>query len=389
MKILYVSSMSSPRVIDRIHRQTGTNPGYAMQKFNRLVATGLSSNGAEVTALSAPPDTTKLICRYAEDSYRGVKFKYLTTINLPILRHLWLIIATFFSTLFWGLSRRGEKRVVCDVLNVSICIGAVCASKLIGLKACGIVTDIWEQMVGKRPSLKDLIIEKINHSYLGSFSYYIFLTEAMNKLINERHQPYIIMEGLVDSEAVVAEERETADGRHSIIYAGGLYEKYGVGTLISAFLRQKDTDITLDLYGHGEMVEEIKRIANEDPRVKYHGIVPNEEIVSAERRALLLINPRPTDEEFTRYSFPSKNMEYMVSGTPVLTTRLPGMPLEYHEYVYLFDTEDVEGYADVLSEVLSLPREALREKGIKAQEFVLINKNNIAQGKRILEMMKA
>ena len=32
----------------------------------------------------------------------------------------------------------------------------------------------------------------------------------------------------------------------------------------------------------------------------------------------------------------------MVSGTPLLTTKLPGMPMEYWEYVYLFDNEKLE-----------------------------------------------
>ena len=55
--------------------------------------------------------------------------------------------------------------------------------------------------------------------------------------------------------------------------------------------------------------------------------------VAEELKATLLVNPRPTTEEFTIYSFPSKNMEYMASGTPLLTTKLPGMPEEYHQYV--------------------------------------------------------
>ena len=30
----------------------------------------------------------------------------------------------------------------------------------------------------------------------------------------------------------------------------------------------------------------------------------------------------------------------MVSGTPVLTTKLPGMPKEYDDYVYIIEDED-------------------------------------------------
>ena len=78
----------------------------------------------------------------------------------------------------------------------------------------------------------------------------------------------------------------------------------------------------------------------------------------------------------------------MVSGTPVLTTILPGMPKEYYPYVYLFDKrETTEGYAEVLRHVLTLSDEELQEKGMKARNWVLENKNNIKQAKRITEFI--
>ena len=46
-------------------------------------------------------------------------------------------------------------------------------------------------------------------------------------------------------------------------------------------------------------------------------------------------------------------MEYMASGTPVLTTRLPGMPAEYYPYVEFIDEETPEGIARALKRVLS------------------------------------
>ena len=88
----------------------------------------------------------------------------------------------------------------------------------------------------------------------------------------------------------------------------------------------------------------------------------NEEVVSAELEASLLINPRPTHEEFTKYSFPSKNMEYMASGTPVLTTKLPGMPADYYPYVFLVNDESAEGMAKAYRDVLEKTEQYLNEK---------------------------
>ena len=82
--------------------------------------------------------------------------------------------------------------------------------------------------------------------------------------------------------------------------------------------------------------------------------------------ATLLINPRFSNEEYTKYSFPSKNMEYMASGTPILTTKLPGMPKEYYEYIYLFEEESIEGMKNKMS-----------MKAIEKISKTAINKNDI------------
>ncbi len=46
-------------------------------------------------------------------------------------------------------------------------------------------------------------------------------------------------------------------------------------------------------------------------------------------------------------------MEYMVSGTPLVTTSLPGMPEEYKDYVYIFTEENVYGIYSTLKLILS------------------------------------
>ena len=143
----------------------------------------------------------------------------------------------------------------------------------------------------------------------------------------------------------------------------------------------------IHVYGPGDYVEELQQIAAKDPRVFYGGMLMNSEIVEKEMEATLLINPRPTHEEFVKYSFPSKNMEYMASGTPVLTTKLPGMPKEYNPYVFIIEEENAEGVAKALKQVFSHSDEALYQKGLGARDFILTQKNNVVQAKKIIEML--
>ena len=120
----------------------------------------------------------------------------------------------------------------------------------------------------------------------------------------------------------------------------------------------------------------------------YGGMLMTSEIVEKEREATLLVNPRPTVEEFVKYSFPSKTMEYMASGTPVLTTRLPGMPEEYYPHVYFIDDESADGIAHALTQVLAHSDEELFDKGCAARAFVLDSRNNVIQAAKILDMLK-
>ena len=116
-------------------------------------------------------------------------------------------------------------------------------------------------------------------------------------------------------------------------------------------------------------------------------MVSNDKIIQLEKEAKLLVNPRPTNEEYTKYSFPSKIMEYMASGTPVLTTRLLGMPKEYYDYIYCFEDEKVDGIEKKLIEILSKEQKELTKMGNKAKEFVLMKKNNKVQAEKIINFL--
>ena len=104
--------------------------------------------------------------------------------------------------------------------------------------------------------------------------------------------------------------------------------------------------------------------------------------------ATLLVNVRDSGEQYTRYSFPSKTMEYMSSGTPLLTTRLSGIPDEYFDYVYALDDESEEGLKKTLDSILSKTPQELDQKGKSAKNFVKNNKNYVVQAERIYNLLR-
>ena len=218
---------------------------------------------------------------------------------------------------------------------------------------------------------------------------YVLLTEEMNRVVNPSGKPHVILEGHADiSMKDRVPSRDQKVKPRICMYAGGVSRRYGLHLLVEGFQKANISDTRLEIYGPGDYVKELEAIAAEDPRVFYGGMLLNSEIVEKEQCASLLVNPRPTHEEYVKYSFPSKTMEYMASGTPVLMTRLPGMPKEYAPYVFFIQEETVDGVARALEQVLSLSDEELFARGTQAREFVLTQRNNVVQAQKILDMLK-
>lgn len=393
--LLYISALTSECLINDIYKRTNENPGFAVQKFSRLLVKGFLMNDTECQALSVPPVTKrytkKIWINLPNEKEDDVQYNYIPFINIPIIKHISIIVYTFFYVLFWAISNRGKKAVVCDVLCISSSIGALLASKLAGVMDVAVVTDIYDQMVGKKTTGLNAIIKelagKLNRLYNRMFSRYVLLTEGMNEIVNLNKKPYCIVEGLVDHSSGFQSENIQKSYPRVIMYAGGLEEKYGLKMLVDSFRTLQIPDVELHLYGSGSFVNQLMLDIQEDKRIKYFGVKSNEDIVLAESQATLLVNPRFSTEEFAKYSFPSKNMEYMLSGTPLLTTKLPGMPKEYYPFVYLFEEESVYGFATIMDKIMSLPTQELYNKGLLARDFVFRYKNNRLQAKRIIEFI--
>ncbi|MPM96303.1 hypothetical protein SDC9_143461 [bioreactor metagenome] len=202
----------------------------------------------------------------------------------------------------------------------------------------------------------------------------------MNKLVNIRSKPYIVVEGFADNNMRNRNNCIELKQVHPKIclYAGMLNKLYGLDMLVEGFIKADIDDYVLEIFGEGPYKDELQEISKGHSNIVYRGVADNKEIISREERATLLINPRYTTAEFTKYSFPSKNMEYMASGTPIITTKLQGMPKDYYPHVFLLEDESVEGMSNLLKKVLNISDVDLSKKGADAKKWILDNKNNIA-----------
>lgn len=76
------------------------------------------------------------------------------------------------------------------------------------------------------------------------------------------------------------------------------------------------------------------------------------------------MNPRPNNESYTKYSFPSKDIEYLLSGKPTVAFLLDGMPECYRDFLYVIDQnkEITSAIHDALAAAISTSKGEAEER---------------------------
>jgi glycosyltransferase involved in cell wall biosynthesis len=181
-----------------------------------------------------------------------------------------------------------------------------------------------------------------------------------------------------------------AAGERAVMYSGMLNEMNGIPLLLDAFGRLQGPEWRLWVYGGGPLTREVRAAAARDPRivVRPWEQVPAEEMRLRQREAAVLVNPRPSAHRANRYSFPSKLLEYLVSGTPVVSTAPPGIPDEYHPHLELAHDETPEGLAAAIRRAAARTDAERTARGGRAREFVLRDKTWDRQAARIGEFLR-
>ena len=384
--VAYAASTMGECGFQTLFQDSPIIPGQQAQKFNRLLQQGLNQNGMRVTAICAPPvtqrNTDRKIIKVKNATEKGVFYRYIPVLNIPCVKNIFTVISSFFEGVHICLKK--DSAVVCDVLNISVSFGAVMAARLCHRPVVGIVTDVPELMVTGHLDKQVQLCYKVINKCSG----YVFLTDAMNERLNPNNKPYAIIEGISDSVATKLDHTIKKDER-MCLYAGLLDAEYGVKDMVDGFIEANIPHAVLHLCGSGPYEKELTEVAALHSNVVYHGSVMNKRVVEMEQEAVLLVNPRPSCGEFTKFSFPSKIIEYMSSGTSTMATKLPGVPNEYYDYLIPIEDETKYGIAKAFQIALSKTDDELKFMGERARDWVVTHKSFEIQGEHLAQLLQA
>lgn len=380
MKILYLACMYDTETYKEIFKLK-TKPMQASGKYHMLMCEGLVQNKADVETIAILPINRKnnhsIIFRGFLKTSGNVKYDYLSVVNIKFIKQIVL-----FAECFIKVMKSKAECLVFDYLNIYASRGALLAAGLKGIKTLAVVTDMPEFVFKKSSYIKKC------YKILSKTNSFVLLTKEMANRKEIENKPYIVLEGHANYQ--MSNECKNYGGAvRTVLYAGSLDEKYGITELCEAFANISRENEELHIYGDGPCRDDIIRYDKKIKNIRYFGNVPNNEVVQAELHATLLINPRSPEGEFTKYSFPSKTMEYMSTGTPVLMYRLPGMPEEYGDYLFFINNANpVREIGSAIRRVFdNFSEYDLISFGKAAKDFVLSKKNNITQSGKLIEFI--
>lgn len=143
----------------------------------------------------------------------------------------------------------------------------------------------------------------------------------------------------------------------NILFVGNLNKVKGAHILITAFKGLQSKNINLHIAGSGVDEEQFKKMASDDQRIIFHGLVPWEKLTELYQKASVTVVPSLFYEPLGFVI-----LESFRSGTPVIASRIGGIP-ELVKDGYngkLFEPGNADELKNILKKLLVNPSELQR-----------------------------
>jgi glycosyltransferase involved in cell wall biosynthesis len=313
-------------------------------------------------------------------------------LNVTPIKQSWLGMRTLMALLGWafGVGWSSRKVICCYNLTVPPVAFLWMAAKLGNARLVPITCDI--NIPGEtEPNTAAHRFDFAQHKFwLPRMDGVVAVTDAIIRDFAPG-RPHLIMEGGIPRTRMEEATPEVASlsnpGPFVVVMAGSLEEFNGVLVAIAALKLAPDLKIRLVIAGDGPQRELVQAAARVDERIRYVGFVSHEAVLALYREAALLLNLRVTRHIRTPYFFPGKLIEYLSSGTPVLSTDCSHVRRGYSGMLYLSSGEEARDIVSDLRRIKAIPPAELASMAGRAREWMNAHMTWSQQGRRLAEFL--
>lgn len=392
-KIIFISGLFPKKEKQQIIQNSKGVIQFAADNLQWSILQGFIENNINPKVFNLPfigsyPKRYKsCFIRRSNEEFGSTKIENLPFNNFTLYKFL-----SRYQNLRGRLSQENlfDQVIMIYSMNISFLKAAVdIKRKNNKVKICLIVPDLPEFMSDSENPiyrvLKSIEIYFLN-KLLKDVDFFVLLTEQMSIKLNVPKNKYTVVEGIYNNLLVDYNYKKDSN-KFVIMYSGTLAKRYGIMNLLSAFSMIIENNFELWICGDGDGKTEVIDFANQNRRIKYFGQINYENIIKMQKKADVLVNPRLPDDEFTQYSFPSKTMEYLASGTPSIAYKLEGIPSEYYPFIIFPEANDIESLHNSILKVYRMTEEERFSIGMNAKSFIFENKLPKSQTKKIIDLI--
>ncbi len=220
---------------------------------------------------------------------------------------------------------------------------------------------------------------------------YILYAAPMAEYLGLKDGSWMVMEGSInqnDIETISELSIPFQNDKHIVMYSGSIQKGFGIQKLLDATQLLDDT-YEFWFTGGGDYKNAVREYAERDSRIKYFGFLPTyDDVKRLQMQATMLINMRDPEVSASRYCFPSKLFEYLLTGKPVLSFHMDGIPDEYFSYLLEIESNTPSSIATAIKAVSAMSDAERVEIGNRGKEFVIKQKNNYEMSRQIMAFIK-
>lgn len=345
-----------------------------------------------VRPMPAFPQSATLIARSSRAVLPcGIPVSLVPFVNITPVKQLMLGAVVFFRLLWWGWKHRNAQTRIVYTFNLTVPPASftLLAARCIVAKAVASVNDVNEPgatVPWTWPWRLDFALHKF---LLPRFDALVPVSRAIIADFAPKVR-HVHVEGGITPEMSAHPARQRASGEPElfrVVFAGGMDAANGVEVMLQAIARLKGERYRFVFAGDGPLAGVVRNAAGRDARIEYRGFLKLSDLLSIYRQADVLINMRLTKAIRTKYFFPSKLMEFLASGTSVISTCPGHVEEEFGEFLFALKNETPEGLAAAIRHAETSGLETRRDMGKRARAFMLAHKTWKTQTARISALL--
>jgi len=363
-RLLFLGFLVPDSDLNTIFRNE-SHPQYSALKFQGNLLKALEAAGARITAVTTPPIAAfprnrNWWVRGASYQLAGLTLdgRQISTLNLPGVR-LVMRLAQFVRHGAATPRGAGSDGILVYSLHTPLVAAALLLKRLRRAPVFVFIPDLPTLMGGPSHVLKRLLkridarlVRRLLAYADGAFP----ITADMAPVCLPGGVKHWTIEGISDEAARALSSARVnrsyvSRGVHRpiLLYTGALEH---VLPFARAFHRSS-IDAALVFAGGGIEAPQLQALAAADHRIEVKPFMTGEAFAREIDRAHFMLNARDPSWEGAAYSFPSKVLEYLVTGKPIVSTRLPGIPDEYFGVLRPVDLVDQRSFDASLERALA------------------------------------